>query len=225
MATRTSIKRRLLLFSLILFLAIFTVGGAAFVLSRWQIAHVNAGHELIQAVEIERIKLEESVNSEIIIALKMADSPLIKRHFLNPGDEEIKTITFSSSSPGLRKWRFINGESAILRAIAISLFTDASSLIRSVSTAFASSCPAFKWAICHLERTKAVLLPIKIAKKNTIEKSSNRRFIEVRVAIIHPPCLTQKSDCVQIFKTAYPLFQKCLLYGRFDRNKKSIFFC
>ncbi|MCL1812534.1 MAG: methyl-accepting chemotaxis protein [Treponema sp.] len=94
MAARTSIKRRLLFFSLAFFLVIFIGGSAAFALSRWQIAHANAGHELSRVVEIEQVRLEASVNGEIAIALKMADSPLIKRHFLDPGNEELRRIAF-----------------------------------------------------------------------------------------------------------------------------------
>ena len=94
METRTSIRRRLLIFSLVFFLVVLIGGSAAFVLSMWQIVHVNAGNELARDVEIERIKLESSVNSEIAIALKMSDSPLIKRHFLNPGDDDLRVIAF-----------------------------------------------------------------------------------------------------------------------------------
>jgi len=91
---RTSIKRRYILFSAVLFLFIFTGGGAAFVFSMWQIIHTNSGYELEQSMELERAKLETSVNGEIAIALKMATSPLIRRHFLNPKDAELKKIAF-----------------------------------------------------------------------------------------------------------------------------------
>jgi methyl-accepting chemotaxis protein len=84
-----------MLFSLILFLVIFIGGSTAFILSTWQIAHINAGQELARAVEIERIKLESSVNSEITVALKMADSPIIQAYFANPGDPELEKIAFS----------------------------------------------------------------------------------------------------------------------------------
>jgi len=46
----------------------------------------------MQTIEIERLKLEASINSEIAIALRMADSPLIQWHFLNPDDEEMRQI-------------------------------------------------------------------------------------------------------------------------------------
>jgi len=59
-----------------------------------KIQYDNAGQILTQIIEIERLKLEASINSEIAIALRMADSPLIRRHFLNPADGELQKIAF-----------------------------------------------------------------------------------------------------------------------------------
>ena len=91
---RTSIKKRFIIFSTVLFSVIFIGGSAAFTFSMWQILHNTAGYELEQTIELERLKLETSVNSEIALTLKMAASPLIKRHFLNPADSELKKIAF-----------------------------------------------------------------------------------------------------------------------------------
>jgi len=91
---RTSIKRQFIIFSSILFLVIVIVGSVAFILSIRQIVINNRGNELSQMVEIERIKLESSVNSEIAIALKMAGSPLIQDYFINPGDPNMEKIAF-----------------------------------------------------------------------------------------------------------------------------------
>jgi diguanylate cyclase (GGDEF)-like protein len=91
---QASMRRRFIVFSSILFLLLFTLGSAAFIILMEQILHKNAGYELMQSVEIERLKLEAYVNSEIAIVLKMASSPLILRHFLNPNDAEIKKLAF-----------------------------------------------------------------------------------------------------------------------------------
>jgi methyl-accepting chemotaxis protein len=91
---RTSIKGRYIIFSVVLFLVILIGGSAAFAFSMWQNIHTTAGQQLAQSLELERAKLETSVNSEIAIALKMAGSPLIKRHFINPADAELKKIAF-----------------------------------------------------------------------------------------------------------------------------------
>jgi methyl-accepting chemotaxis protein len=90
----TSIKQKFMIFSIIFFLFIFIGGSAAFLVSMWQIFNESLDNELAKSIEIEIIRLEASVNAEIAIALKMAESPLIKRHFLDPDNRELKSITF-----------------------------------------------------------------------------------------------------------------------------------
>jgi diguanylate cyclase (GGDEF)-like protein len=89
---QTSLRLRVIIFSSILFLLIFIPGSITFTILMDKIQYDNAGQELMQTVEIERLKLEASINSEIAIALRMADSPLLQRYFINPEDEEIKQI-------------------------------------------------------------------------------------------------------------------------------------
>jgi methyl-accepting chemotaxis protein len=89
---QTSMRRRFIIFSSILFLLIFISGNVTFTILMDKIQYDNAGHELMQSVEIERLKLEASINSEIAIALRMADSPLIQWYFLNPEDQDMKQI-------------------------------------------------------------------------------------------------------------------------------------
>ena len=91
---RNSIKRRFRVFSVFLFLVLFIGGSMAFVFSMMQIAIDNIGKELEQMAEIQRITLESSVNAEIAIALKMADSPLIQNYFMNPYDPVLSAIAF-----------------------------------------------------------------------------------------------------------------------------------
>jgi signal transduction histidine kinase/CheY-like chemotaxis protein len=59
-----------------------------------QIIRENKNNDLSQMLEINRIQLERIVNSEIAIVLKMADSPLIKRYFANPGESELEKTAF-----------------------------------------------------------------------------------------------------------------------------------
>jgi len=91
---RTSIKRKVLIFSLILFALILIGGGIIFFISYSQVIQNSTGFELAQEIEIERIKLEASVNGEIALAIKMATSPLIIRHFQNPSDLSLRRIAF-----------------------------------------------------------------------------------------------------------------------------------
>ncbi|MCL2054204.1 MAG: ATP-binding protein [Oscillospiraceae bacterium] len=86
---------RFITFSAVFFLIILALGITAFVLSMRQIIRTNKGNTLSQLLEMERIKLETSVNNEIVIALKMADSPLISRYFASPHDSELGSIAVS----------------------------------------------------------------------------------------------------------------------------------
>ena len=88
----SSIKKRFILFSVILFVAILILGSAAFFLSMRQLVLQSTSQELRQQIEIERIKLESSVNAEIAIAMKMADSPLIKRYFIDPSNMDVVPV-------------------------------------------------------------------------------------------------------------------------------------
>jgi methyl-accepting chemotaxis protein len=59
-----------------------------------QILRSSTVQELTQTVDIERLKLESSVNSEIAIALKMATSPIIIKHFQDPADPSLRRLAF-----------------------------------------------------------------------------------------------------------------------------------
>jgi len=85
---------RFVIFSIVLFLLVLVGGSGTFMLIMQQIIRTNKGNELTQILEVERIKLETSVNGEIAIALKMANSPLIQRYFADPENYELKKIAF-----------------------------------------------------------------------------------------------------------------------------------
>jgi len=87
-----SMRRKFIVFSSILFLLIFVLGSAAFVFLMRQMLHDKSGNELMQVVEIEKLKLEAYVNSEIAIVRKMTTSPLIQQYFLDPNNEEVARI-------------------------------------------------------------------------------------------------------------------------------------
>jgi len=94
MTKRTSIRRKLLGFSIVLFLVIFITGGMAFNISMREIVRSGKAQELQQTIELKKMKLESSVQAEIAIAIKMAGSPLIQRYFVNPQDPELEKIAF-----------------------------------------------------------------------------------------------------------------------------------
>jgi len=85
---------RYVIFSVTLFLIIFVVGSVAFFISARQIVRVNKGKELVKLLEIERLKIERSVDREISIVLKIAASPQIVKHFENPSDSVFRKAAF-----------------------------------------------------------------------------------------------------------------------------------
>ena len=91
---QTSMQGKFIIFSFFLFLLIFIPGSASYMILMERITHNNSGYELMKTVELERFKFEALINSEIAIALKMADSPLIKRYFSNPQDNELEKMAF-----------------------------------------------------------------------------------------------------------------------------------
>jgi signal transduction histidine kinase/CheY-like chemotaxis protein len=91
---KTPLMKDFVFFSVIFFIIILVAGSMAFIFSMRQIIRANKGGELVQVLEIERLKLETFVNSEVSIALKMADSPTIKRHFINPSDPETRRMAY-----------------------------------------------------------------------------------------------------------------------------------
>jgi len=91
---RGSERGRIIIFSSVLFLIIFSVGSIAFITIMGHFLLNNTGQELMKTIELKRLRLEASVNSEIAIALKMADSPLIKRYFVNPADPDLEKLAF-----------------------------------------------------------------------------------------------------------------------------------
>jgi len=103
-----SIKRRLIIFSSALFLLIFVIGSITFVILMEQNLRNSLRYELTKSVELERLRFEASVNTEITIVLKMADSPLIKRYFSNPGDLDLEKLAIEEINA---YWRALAEES------------------------------------------------------------------------------------------------------------------
>jgi len=100
---QNSMRRRFFLFSAILFMLIFIAGSAAFVILMNKIHYNSVGEKLMQIVEMERLKLEASINSEIVIALRMSDSPLLQWYFLDPENEDMKQFALGEIA-GYRKY-------------------------------------------------------------------------------------------------------------------------
>ncbi|MCL2214940.1 MAG: SpoIIE family protein phosphatase [Treponema sp.] len=92
------VRSKIIVFSLVLFLVVFSLGSIAFIALMGRFVLINTGNELMNTLEIKRLRLEAYVNSEIAIVLKMSDSPLIKRYFVNPEDPELEKLAFEEFS-------------------------------------------------------------------------------------------------------------------------------
>ncbi|MCL1830007.1 MAG: ATP-binding protein [Oscillospiraceae bacterium] len=92
---QVSLMSRFIIFSIVFFFIIISSGSVAFILSMRQITRKSKSAELTHILEIEQLQLETLVNNEIAIALKLADSPLVKRYFFDPvGSAQLKDIVF-----------------------------------------------------------------------------------------------------------------------------------
>jgi len=81
-----------ILFSIFLFLVILVLGSTAFLFSMRQVIRTGKGEELARTLELKRIELENSVNTKVIVAVKMAESPLIIRYFIEPNNTEVAAM-------------------------------------------------------------------------------------------------------------------------------------
>ena len=86
----TSIKRRFLIFSVCFFLLVIIAGSGVFFFSMTQLIHTDVLHELSRLVENKKFELENSAVQEIVLIRKMANSPVIKRYFLQPDNLELE---------------------------------------------------------------------------------------------------------------------------------------
>jgi len=91
---KTSIKQNFLIFTVTLFLVILAGGGIAFFINMDKIVRSDVIQKLSRLIEFKASKLESSTAKEIAIALKMADSPIIREYFLSPGNAELERLAF-----------------------------------------------------------------------------------------------------------------------------------
>jgi len=85
------INKTFLVFSCILFLIITLSAVAAYIISAHQINHSFIEQQLSIASETMRLRLASTVNSELALVLKMADTPVIREYFMNPSDPVLKS--------------------------------------------------------------------------------------------------------------------------------------
>jgi signal transduction histidine kinase/CheY-like chemotaxis protein len=84
------VNKTFFIFSCILFLIIAFAAIVAYTISAHQINLSFIEQQLSIASETMRLRLATTVNSELALVLKMADTPVIRQHFMNPYDPVFK---------------------------------------------------------------------------------------------------------------------------------------
>ncbi|MDR3355231.1 MAG: response regulator, partial [Synergistaceae bacterium] len=87
---RSSIKKKFFIFSVIFFLVILLGGGATFFFTMRRLGDIRMEQSLTLAIETQKLRMANAVNSELGLVIKLADDPLIKRYLLNPADPKLR---------------------------------------------------------------------------------------------------------------------------------------
>jgi len=86
------VNKTFLVFSCILFLIIALSAIAAYSISTHQINRSFIEQQLSIASETMRLRFATTINSDLTLVLKMADTPIIQQHFMNPSDPVLKFL-------------------------------------------------------------------------------------------------------------------------------------
>jgi signal transduction histidine kinase/CheY-like chemotaxis protein len=85
-------NKTFLVFSCILFFIIALSAIVAYTISAHQINYSFIEQQLSIVSETMRLRLATTVNSELALVLKMADTPVIRQYFMNPYDPVLKSL-------------------------------------------------------------------------------------------------------------------------------------
>ncbi|MDR0610146.1 MAG: response regulator [Planctomycetaceae bacterium] len=83
-----SIQRRFLVLSICLFFFVCAGAVVVFVFSMQRLNEDKIEQSLSLAVESMKLRMANTVNADLHLAVKMADAPVIKNYFLNPNDPQ-----------------------------------------------------------------------------------------------------------------------------------------
>jgi signal transduction histidine kinase/CheY-like chemotaxis protein/HPt (histidine-containing phosphotransfer) domain-containing protein len=89
---RKYVNKTFLVFSGILFLVIALSTITVFIFSANKTNRFFIKQQLSIASETMRLRLARTVNSELALVLKMADTPVIRQYFMNPSDPALKAL-------------------------------------------------------------------------------------------------------------------------------------
>jgi signal transduction histidine kinase/CheY-like chemotaxis protein/HPt (histidine-containing phosphotransfer) domain-containing protein len=89
------VNKTFLVFSGFLFLIIAIAAIVAYTISTHQINLSFIEQQLSITSETMMLRLATTVNSELALVLKMADTPVIRQYFVNPSDPDLKLLAFN----------------------------------------------------------------------------------------------------------------------------------
>ncbi|MDR2589089.1 MAG: response regulator, partial [Spirochaetales bacterium] len=85
----SSLGRKFFLFSVVFFLLILVGGTTVFVFAMRRLSNSTIEQKLRLSIETMRLRMANAVNTELGLAVKMADVPLIKRYLLDPSNPQL----------------------------------------------------------------------------------------------------------------------------------------
>lgn len=89
------IKNKILVFSIIFMSSLTIIGAFVYVISIRQLGRQNWKQELSQLIDNKKLSIQTSVNKDIALAMKWADSSVTKEFFSNPTDSTLKKLAFN----------------------------------------------------------------------------------------------------------------------------------
>jgi class 3 adenylate cyclase len=91
-------QRKVVLFSVLFFCVILAGGSIAFLFAMRQIVRNDTFGQLSRIIETRNLQFSTAFDSQISLALNMAESPLIRAHLKNPGNTELAQLAHSEFS-------------------------------------------------------------------------------------------------------------------------------
>ena len=88
------IKNKILVFSIIFLSTLTIIGAFVYFISIRQLGQENWKQELSQLIDNKKLSIQTSVNKDIALAMKWADSSVTKEFFSNPTDSTLKKLAF-----------------------------------------------------------------------------------------------------------------------------------
>jgi signal transduction histidine kinase/CheY-like chemotaxis protein len=94
--TNIPIKKRFLIFSIIFFIVIIIAAGLTFFFTIRQLGYTKIEHSLNLAIENQKLRMANEVNSDLGLLIKLADDSIIQNFFLQPGSTYWQKMAFDS---------------------------------------------------------------------------------------------------------------------------------